>query len=94
MTPQEKEIKEFAEKAIEKFNERITDEIFLFIQNDKKLMYEYLRIVEKHTLDTTNQVIGKVIPKLYHLDNKGRKNNPTSTLIKSYEEHTSKELKS
>jgi hypothetical protein len=71
----------FAKEAIAKFNERITDEIFLFIQNDRILMQKYLRTVEKHTLDKTNQKIGKQIKDLYNFINIGRENSPSSTLI-------------
>ena len=41
MTPNE-----LGKKAIEKFNKRITAEIFLVIQNDKGLMHDYLRLIE------------------------------------------------
>lgn len=43
--------KEIAEKAIENFNRKITNEIFLTIQNDRALMHEYLRAVEDSGLD-------------------------------------------
>jgi hypothetical protein len=47
--------KEIAEEAIKKMNKRITNEIFLIIQNDRELMKEYLRAVEGSGLDTVNQ---------------------------------------
>lgn len=80
MTPNE-----LGKKAIEKFNKRITNEIFLVIQNDKELMYKYLRLVESKGLDTVNQSIGKVIKLKYGLTNlDDREDNPSCTLIQSH----------
>lgn len=42
MTP-----REIAEAAIAQMSKKITDKIFLIIQNDRRLMHEYLRAVEK-----------------------------------------------
>lgn len=82
MTPNQ-----IAQKAIEKMNKRITNEIFLIIQNDKKLMYEYLRSIENGSLDTTNQIIGKAVKDHYKLSNDDRENNPTCTLIQSHQKY-------
>ena len=76
MTPEQ-----IAQKAIAKMNKKITNEIFLIIQNDKKLMYKYLKAVENNGLDTVNQQIGKKIKESYKLDDDGRENKPTCTLI-------------
>lgn len=81
MTP-----KQIAEGAISLFNKRITNEIFLIIQNDRKLMYEYLRAVDSGKLDTVNQQIGKVIKSQYQLiDLNEREDNPSCTLIQSHQ---------
>ncbi len=64
MTP-----KELAQEAISRFNKKITNEIFELIQSDRELMHQYLRIVEKDGLDTTNQTIGKIVKAEYHLTN-------------------------
>ena len=88
MTPKKKtEVKiKIAKKAIGVFNKRITDEIFLLIQNDKNLMFDYLRAIEKYGLDKVNQIIGKEVEKSYNLTKiKERENNPSSTLIKSHQ---------
>ncbi len=61
--------KKIAQDAIVKLNERITNEIFLIIQNDKELMKKYLRIIEKYALDLVNQSIGKEIKNYYKLIN-------------------------
>ena len=81
MTP-----KEIADKAIRRMNKRITNEIFLIIQNDRDLMQEYLRAIESSKLDTVNQAIGKEIKKAYGLANiNDREDNPSCTLIQSHQ---------
>ena len=80
MTP-----KELAQKAISRFNKKITDQIFILIQSDRDLMQEYLRIVERDGLDKTNQTIGKVVKAQYHLTNEDREENPSCTLIQSHQ---------
>jgi hypothetical protein len=78
---------EVAQMAIQKMNKRITNEIFLIIQNDRGLMKEYLRAVQAHTLDTVNQTIGKEVKRAYALVNiNDREDNPSCTLIQSHQE--------
>ena len=77
---------EIADEAIAILNKKITNEIFLVIQNDSKLMYEYLRAIESVGLDTLNQSIGKEIKKAYNLKNiNEREDNPSCTLIQSHQ---------
>lgn len=45
---------EFAQKVINKFNEELTDLVFLYIENDTELMHDYLRLVSDKDLDTVN----------------------------------------
>ena len=81
MTPEE-----IAIAAINQLNEKITDEIFLIIQKDRKLMHKYLRAVETTKLDNLNQTIGKKVKEAYGLENMaGREDMPSSTLIQSYQ---------
>jgi hypothetical protein len=78
--------KEIAEAAIKMMNKRITNEIFLIIQNDRELMKEYLRAVGNNTLDTVNQTIGKEVKRAYGLSNiNDREDNPSCTLIQSHQ---------
>jgi hypothetical protein len=77
---------DFTDKVISQKNKSITDEIFLLIQNDKDLMQEYLNLVEKNTLGDVNRQIGKRIKESYRLTNDERNKEPSSTLIKSYQE--------
>ncbi|MGA9047606.1 MAG: hypothetical protein WB588_01280 [Dehalococcoidia bacterium] len=81
MTPNE-----IAEEAIRRMNRKITNEIFLIIQNDRELMHEYLRAVQSNGLDTVNQTIGKRVKTAYNLVNlNDRENNPSCTLIQSHQ---------
>jgi len=78
--------KEIAQQAISKMDKRITNEIFLIIQNDRKLMYEYLKAVQEYGLDTVNQAIGKKVKSSYQLVNiNEREDNPDCTLIQSHQ---------
>ena len=77
---------EIAKEAIKIMNTRITNDIFLIIQNDRELMKEYLRSFESSSLDTVNQTIGKEIKKAYGLVNiNEREDNPSCTLIQSHQ---------
>lgn len=81
MTP-----KKLGEEAIRRMNKKITNEIFLLIQNDRDLMKEYLRAVESNGLDQVNQMIGKEVKIAYGLVNMNdREDNPTCTLIQSHQ---------
>jgi len=77
---------EIAEEAIRRMNKRITNEIFLIIQNDRDLMKEYLRTVQDSGLDVVNQTIGKRVKASYNLVNvNDREDNPSCTLIQSHQ---------
>lgn len=81
-----KKIDDLAEKAIKQLKKRITDEIFLIIQNDKTLMHDYLRLVEEKGLDTVNKRIGKDVKTAFSLTNDDYRNDdPQSTLIQSHQ---------
>jgi len=78
--------KDIAEEAIRRMNKKITNEIFLIIQNDRDLMKEYLRELQNNSLDTINQTIGKEIKKSYNLVNiNDKEDNPSCTLIQSHQ---------
>jgi hypothetical protein len=76
---------EIAKAAVSLFNKRITNEIFLTIQNDRGLMHAYLRAVERDGLDAVNQAIGKHVKVKYDLTNADREKNPSCTLIQSHQ---------
>lgn len=77
---------EIAKEAIVILNKRITNEVFLTIQNNRTLMLKYLRAVEAQGLDTVNQTIGKEVKAAYKLINvNDREDNPSCTLIQSHQ---------
>jgi hypothetical protein len=81
MTPSE-----LAREAMSRLNKRITNEIFLIIQNDRDLMHAYLRAVERDGLDTVNQTIGRLVKAGYGLQNiNEREDNPSCTIIQSHQ---------
>ena len=78
--------REIAQEAIGKMNKQITNEIFMIIQNNRELMYEYLRAVEANGLDSVNQTIGKEVKTAYQLTNiDDREDNPSCTLVQSHQ---------
>ena len=78
--------KEIAQEAIGILNKKITNEVFLTIQNNPSLMLEYLRAVEANGLDSVNQIIGKEVKNAYQLINiNEREDNPSCTLIQSHQ---------
>ncbi len=81
------ELNEFSEAVLQQFSKRITDEVFLMIQNDNELMYQYLKLVEEKGLTVVNQQIGKKIKIRFNLTNEITRNEiPKSTLIKTHQE--------
>ena len=81
MTP-----KQIAEEAIRRLNKKITNEIFLIIQNAPDLMHEYLRAVESDGLNHVNQTIGKAVKDSYRLVNiNDKEDTPSCTLIQSHQ---------
>ena len=78
--------REIAQEAIRILNKKITNEVFLTIQNNRPLMLEYLRAVEGSSLDSVNQIIGKEVKATYQLTNiNEREDNPSCTLIQSHQ---------
>ncbi len=78
--------KEIAQEAIAILNKKITNEVFLIIQNNRELMLEYLRAVEANGLDVVNQTIGREVKAAYDLINfDEREDNPSCTLIQSHQ---------
>ena len=81
MTP-----KEIAEEAIQILNKRITNEIFVIIQENRSLMQKYLRAIESNGLNSVNQTIGKEVKDAYKLLNiNDREDTPSCTLIQSHQ---------
>ena len=87
----EKEMKKFIEKVLGQFVDDITDKVFLMIQNDSKLMEDYLGLLDRHKgnidLNTLNSNIGKHIKECLNLDNINESKEPKSTLIQTFTRH-------
>ena len=75
-------------KAIHKFTKCITDQLFIFIQQDEELFKEYLEAATESTTQGVNSVLGKMITEAYHLENVGVESAPKSKLLKKYTRHT------
>ncbi|WP_108944941.1 hypothetical protein [Shewanella halifaxensis] len=78
--------KEIAQLAVQKLNKKLSNEIFLIIQNDRELMQAYLKAVEANGVESVNKQIGKEIKAAYQLVNiNQREDDPSCTLIKSHQ---------
>ncbi len=61
---------DFKRKVVERFSQRITDYVFLMIQNDRELMGEYLHVIAQNkSLANVNSQIAKEIKKSFNLEN-------------------------
>jgi len=85
----------FAKKVLTQFTEDITDNVFLYIQNNEELLQDYLDAVSVSKRQTVNALLGKMIAKRFEvsndIDEKGNtiKKNPQSVLIKTkYTQHS------
>ena len=83
------DISQFTQSVLNEFTERLTDQVFLFIENDRELLGQYLHTVEGKELDTVNAHIAQAIKRHFGLEIKGEKcNTPNSKLIQGYEKFT------
>ena len=53
------DISQFTQSVLNEFTERLTDQVFLFIENDRELLGQYLHTVEGKELDTVNAHIAQ-----------------------------------
>ena len=83
------DISQFTQSVLNEFTERLTDQVFLFIENDRELLGQYLHTVEGKELDTVNAHIAQAIKRHFGLESKGEKcNTPNSKLIQGYDKFT------
>lgn len=85
--------KEFAKKVARKFCAELTDQLFLYIENDKELMQDYLRVVSENTIHKTNKDLGAEFKELFFVDNLDETDQVKSNLIKTYTQHTIPDIK-
>ena len=87
-------VEQFMEKAMSRFKTKATQEItdlfFLFVQNDKELMKDYLdTVAQTRDLQTVNREISQRLAKKLQVVSTGVKNdNPHSNLIQSFSERS------
>jgi hypothetical protein len=78
----------FQDKALTKFTEEITDIFFRYIEDDRELLQDYMRVIGRTgDLDTTNNALGKAVKDWFDLKNLKENSNPKSKLIRSYMKH-------
>jgi hypothetical protein len=81
-------IDEFKNKALTQFTKEITDIFFCYIEGDKELLQDYLRVIGRdNDLDTTNKKLGRAVKDWFSLENGEDNQEPVSYLIRSYTEH-------
>jgi hypothetical protein len=84
--------KEFAQKVVEKFSLELTDQLFLYIENDKELMQDYLRVITENGIHKTNKDLGAEFKELFFVDNLEETDQVKSKLIKTYTQHTTPDI--
>jgi hypothetical protein len=77
----------FAQNVVNRFYEELTDLMFLYIENDRELIHQYLRLVSESNLDTVNRALGKKIKEKFGMENLDVNRNPKSKLIQSFTKH-------
>lgn len=78
---------EYAEKVVLDFMRKITDHVFLNIQNNEELMREYQKRVNENPLQAVNTAIGKKVREIFQLENGPECNKPKSWLIQGFTSH-------
>lgn len=67
-------------------DEHITDRVFVFIENNQAMLYQYRQLCQTYGVTPINRWIGRLIKKTYNLSNNGHAV-ATSRLIKTYTLH-------
>lgn len=78
---------DYANRVVVDFMENITDHVFLYIQNNEKLMRDYQTAVHQTSLQAVNTAIGKSVKEIFELSNTTECKEPKSWLIKSFMRH-------
>ena len=79
---------QFQQRALTQFTREITDIFFCYIENDKELLQDYLRVIGRDSnLDETNMSLGAAVKDWFDLENGDVNRDPKSRLIRSYTEH-------
>jgi len=84
-------MQEYINTAVNNVAQKVTDLVFLEIQNNAILMHEYLIHVEESGLKNVNMEIGKAVLEKFQLQKlETRSYHPISTLIQSHQEYETK----
>jgi len=75
---------EYAQKIVLDFLRKITDYVFLSIQNDEERMREYQRQVNEHSLNSVNASIAKKVKEIFDLEDEAKCDTPRSWLIQGF----------
>lgn len=81
------EIDYLAEASLQQIVDRLTDLVFIQIEQSEELAPAYRQMSNLHGAEVVNARIGKYVRVRLDLDNIGRCDNPESSLIQSYERH-------
>jgi len=78
---------EYAEEIVNEFVREITDNLFLFIEQDEERMRKYMTNANRFELDALNKAIGLKIKEMLDLENTDISRKPKSKLLKTYTQH-------
>lgn len=82
------DLNEFKEETLRRFTRDIADQYFLYIENDRELMREYLSILGKENgTDETNESLEQALKAYFGLNEQGENHSPKSRLLSSFTEH-------
>ena len=78
-------LEDFKDDVLQRFTREIADQFFLYIENDRDLLHEYLSILGKENgTDETNQYLVQAVKKYFGLNEQGENHAPKSKLLASY----------
>ena len=69
-------------KLLSRFTRQLTDQVFLFLQQDPELYQEYQALVRESSSNGVNSVLGRMITEAYDLVNLNKETHPQSPLLK------------
>ncbi len=79
---------EFRDEVLKRFTRDLTDQVFLYIENDRELTHEYLSILGRENgTDETNQSLDQAVKAYFGLNEQGENHSPKSRLITSFTEY-------
>ncbi|MDA8129989.1 MAG: hypothetical protein M0011_00645 [Elusimicrobia bacterium] len=81
-------LEEFRHAALLNFTRDIVDQFFLYIENDRELMREYLSVLGRELgADETNEYLEQGLRKYFNLCEQGENHSPKTRLLPSFTEY-------